>query len=39
MGFIQENKSTWVLIEENIVSRGNVKFSVYEILVKGVKSN
>ena len=31
MGFIQEKKRTWVLVEENIASRGNVKFSVIKI--------
>lgn len=33
MNFIQENKRRWVLVKENIVSRGKVKFSL--ILFEG----
>lgn len=29
MNFIQENKKRWILVEKNIVSKGNVKFSIY----------
>lgn len=29
MSFIQENKRRWILVDENIVSKGNIKFSVF----------